>query len=272
MGAKTNRAGRDPDARARRRCRASRRRAGRRPGGRRGPGAGMHSSPSTSSPTTRTFASGTGASSPQSSSKASPYRRRALASSLVGSTTCGAPISETWTISAGVLPHERPGGARVVEVDVGEEEVTQVADLDAAGRERLAQRREAARRAAVEEREPVVRLDQVRGDPAGVARSAGGRAARPSRGRYPPMSFGVPRGRRGYHDDVHAKGGTHAYPNPRRRSPVLDRPVQLRHREGDRVLRHGVRLGRPVAAGGLRRLLHVHEGRQARRRLHGQRR
>ena len=68
----------------------------------------------------------------------------------------------------GVLPHERPGRSGVVEVDMGEEEVMQVADLDAAGPERLAQRRDAARRAAVEEREPVVRLDQVRGDPAGV--------------------------------------------------------------------------------------------------------
>ena len=68
----------------------------------------------------------------------------------------------------GVLPHERPGRSGVVEVDVREEEVAQVAELDAAGRDRLAQRREAARRAAVEEREPVVRLDQVRGDPAGV--------------------------------------------------------------------------------------------------------
>ena len=67
-----------------------------------------------------------------------------------------------------VLAHERPGGARVIEVDVREEEVLQVADLRAARAERVAKRREAARRTAVEEREPVVRLDEVRGDPVGV--------------------------------------------------------------------------------------------------------
>ena len=50
---------------------------------------------------TRMFPAGTGASSPQSASKESPYRRRALASSRVGSMRWGAPISETWTISAG---------------------------------------------------------------------------------------------------------------------------------------------------------------------------
>ena len=69
---------------------------------------------------------------------------------------------------AGVLPHQRPGRSGVVEVDVGEEEVAQVAELDPAGRDRLAQRREAARRAAVEEREPVVGLDEVGADPAGI--------------------------------------------------------------------------------------------------------
>ena len=49
------------------------------------------------SPTTCTFSSGTGASSPQRRSKSSPYSRRALDSSLDGSTRCGAPISETCT-------------------------------------------------------------------------------------------------------------------------------------------------------------------------------
>ncbi len=68
----------------------------------------------------------------------------------------------------GVLTHERAGRARVVEMDVREEQVLQVADLRAAGAERVAERREAARRAAVEERQPVVRLDEVRGDSAGV--------------------------------------------------------------------------------------------------------
>ena len=53
---------------------------------------------------------------------------------------------------------------------------------------------------------------------------------------------------------------------------MLGRPLQLGHGEGDRVLRRRVRLGRPAAGRRLRRLLHVHEGRQAHRRLHGQRR
>ena len=37
-----------------------------------------------------------------------------------------------------MLAHERPGGAGVVEVDVGEEEVPEVADLHPAGAERVA--------------------------------------------------------------------------------------------------------------------------------------
>ena len=37
-----------------------------------------------------------------------------------------------------MLAHERPGGARVVEVDVGQEQVPEVADLHAAGAEGVA--------------------------------------------------------------------------------------------------------------------------------------
>ena len=69
----------------------------------------------------------------------------------------------------GVLADERPRGACVVEVDVREEEVLHVAELGLARSERVAKRREAARRAAVEEGEPVVALDEVGGDSARVS-------------------------------------------------------------------------------------------------------
>jgi hypothetical protein len=63
-----------------------------------------------------------------------------------------------------MLAHDRPGRARMVEVDVREEEVPQVTYLVAAGRQCSAQRREAARRSAVDERQPIVRVDEVRAD------------------------------------------------------------------------------------------------------------
>ena len=60
-----------------------------------------------------------------------------------------------------MVAHDRAGGAGVVEVDVREQEVTQVGETDAAlcepGFERLACRG----RPAVEEGEAVVGLDQV---------------------------------------------------------------------------------------------------------------
>ena len=68
-----------------------------------------------------------------------------------------------------MLTDERAGGSRVVEVDVGEEQVLHVAELDAAGLERGVERGQAARRAAVEEGEPVLGLDEVGGDAARVA-------------------------------------------------------------------------------------------------------
>ena len=64
-----------------------------------------------------------------------------------------------------MLAHERSRGAGVVEMDVREEEAAQVAELDAARRQRLLERRKAARRAAVVEREPVLGLDEIGADP-----------------------------------------------------------------------------------------------------------
>ena len=64
-----------------------------------------------------------------------------------------------------MLAHERSRGAGVVEMDVREEEAAQVAELDAARRQRVLERRKAARRAAVVEREAVVGLDEVGADP-----------------------------------------------------------------------------------------------------------
>jgi len=52
----------------------------------------------------------------------------------------------------------------VIEMDVREEQVTHVAQLDAALAEGRDERGHAARRTAVVEREAVVRLDEVRAD------------------------------------------------------------------------------------------------------------
>jgi len=68
-----------------------------------------------------------------------------------------------------VLADERARGACVIEVDVREQQVPEVADLDASLREALAEDGQAARRAAVVEREAVVRLDEVGADAPGVA-------------------------------------------------------------------------------------------------------
>ena len=66
-----------------------------------------------------------------------------------------------------VLAHERAGGAGVVEVDVREEQMADVAELEVALREPGLQRRNARRRPAVVEREAVVGLDDVAADVAG---------------------------------------------------------------------------------------------------------
>ena len=63
-----------------------------------------------------------------------------------------------------MLADERPGGAGVVEVDVREQQMPDLAELEPALREARLQRRYAGRRPAVEERRPVVRLDEVAAD------------------------------------------------------------------------------------------------------------
>ena len=68
-----------------------------------------------------------------------------------------------------VLANEHTGRPRVVEVDVREEQVTDVAELEPPCAERVPQGRHAARRAAVEQRRAVVGVEQVRPDPAAVA-------------------------------------------------------------------------------------------------------
>jgi hypothetical protein len=68
-----------------------------------------------------------------------------------------------------MLANERSRRPRVVEMDVREQQVPQVAELDAAPAERLVECGEAARGPAVEERQAVVRLDEVRSDAALVA-------------------------------------------------------------------------------------------------------
>ena len=66
-----------------------------------------------------------------------------------------------------MLPDERSGGAGVVEMDVGEEQVADVAELDSALGEPRLERRNAARGAAVEEGQAHGRVQQVRTDRAG---------------------------------------------------------------------------------------------------------
>ena len=69
-----------------------------------------------------------------------------------------------------VLAHEHARGAGVVEVDVAEEQVAQVRELEAVLLEPSFERRDAARGPAVEEREPVVGLEEVApDDPLGAA-------------------------------------------------------------------------------------------------------
>jgi hypothetical protein len=67
-------------------------------------------------------------------------------------------------LQARVLPHERARGARMVEVDVREQQVTQVLQLEPALGEPRLQLRDTARRPAVVQREPVVGLEQVGAD------------------------------------------------------------------------------------------------------------
>jgi hypothetical protein len=57
----------------------------------------------------------------------------------------------------------------MVEMDVREEKMPHVAELDAARAEGIVERRHAARRAAVEQREAIVRLEEIGADAARVA-------------------------------------------------------------------------------------------------------
>ena len=59
---------------------------------------------------------------------------------------------------------DRPGGAGVVEVDVREQQVPHVCELHAVLAQAGLERWERRRRPAVEHREPVARLDEVRAD------------------------------------------------------------------------------------------------------------
>ena len=97
--------------------------------------------------------------------------RRRYTYEVGGTVTLNANLTDAEKVEALVkmLTDERAGRARVVEVDVGEQQVLDVAELDATGAECLVERGQAARRAAVEEREAVVGLDEVRRDAARVA-------------------------------------------------------------------------------------------------------
>src|SRR5690242_18445043 len=63
-----------------------------------------------------------------------------------------------------VLAHEDAGGARMVEVDVREQQMTHVLQVEPTCAQARLQRNDAGRRAAVEQRRPVVRVQHVRPD------------------------------------------------------------------------------------------------------------
>ena len=90
---------------------------------------------------------------------------------------CGAPISDTQTGQLRVLADEHAGRAGVVEMDVGEQQVLDVAELVPALGEPALQRGDAGRRPAVEEGEAAGRLEQVDADRPGRARVERGRSA-----------------------------------------------------------------------------------------------
>jgi hypothetical protein len=66
----------------------------------------------------------------------------------------------------GVLAHENPGCAGMVEMDVGQQEVAKVLELEPPLAQGGVQALEAGRWSAVEERRPVLGLDEVRADDA----------------------------------------------------------------------------------------------------------
>ena len=69
-------------------------------------------------------------------------------------------------LEVGVVPHERSGGTRMVEVDVAEEEMPDVGQGDAAVRQAFLERGNRACRAAVEEGEAVAGLEEIAADDA----------------------------------------------------------------------------------------------------------
>ena len=69
-------------------------------------------------------------------------------------------------VQAWVSPHEHAGGARVVKVDVAQQQMAEVGEAEAALSELSLERRDTARRATVEEREPVLGLEDVAADDA----------------------------------------------------------------------------------------------------------
>ena len=80
-------------------------------------------------------------------------------------------VDEVWRADLGhvnaearIPLHERSGRARVVEVDVREQEVTDLREVDATSAEPALERRQTARRPAVHEGEAVARLHEVRRD------------------------------------------------------------------------------------------------------------
>jgi len=68
-----------------------------------------------------------------------------------------------------LLSDERARGAGVIEVDVAEQEMADVCQRETALRQSLLERSDVGRRAAVEKRGPVVRLEQIAAnDPLGA--------------------------------------------------------------------------------------------------------
>ena len=72
----------------------------------------------------------------------------------------GRADSDTQTVQPGMLAHDHAGGARVVEVDVREEQVPDVGELEAPLGEPRRRARERRGRAAVEEGGTVGRVDR----------------------------------------------------------------------------------------------------------------
>ncbi len=120
---------------------------------------------------------GPGASSPHSVSNASPYSRRALRSSRDGSTRCGAPISDTCTWSAGCSRTSTPAAPAWSRwMWLSSRWRTSASASPSCGEPGL-QRVDRRRRPAVEERRPVVGVEEVARRSSGRCPGGGGRSA-----------------------------------------------------------------------------------------------